>query len=139
MDEAELRRFITERFADVHVEEHPQGGTFFFHGPERMFPFATIVTSDAFDQASNLGRPGVFRLNVGVSKVTFEALFAGRVDHDPTALDELFPHPVYGMMFWVAVLNPSSATFERRVRALLAEAYEAQAAKNARRAARDGG
>jgi len=34
------------------------------------------------------------------------------------------PHPVYGKMYWVCVLNPSAETFET-VKGLLAEAYEA--------------
>ena len=40
-------------------------------------PFATIVTKDytGFDTASDLNRPGVFRLNVGVGRDTFRALF----------------------------------------------------------------
>ena len=52
------------------------GDTFFIYDPERnlegsrRFPFATIVTKDyaEFDNASDLDRPGVFRLNIGVSK-----------------------------------------------------------------------
>ncbi len=27
-------------------------------------------------------------------------------------VDRLLPHPVYGRMHWVCVLNPSAATFE---------------------------
>ncbi len=33
------------------------------------------------------------------------------------------PHPVYGRMYWVCVLNPSKATFAKEVQGLLAEAY----------------
>ena len=59
------------------------GDTFFFYAPsrdvpaDRKFPFATIVTKDygEFDGASDLNREGVFRLNVGVGKETFAALF----------------------------------------------------------------
>lgn len=32
--------------------------------------------------------------------------------YDFTALDQIMPHPVYGKMFWVCVLNPSAATFQ---------------------------
>src|SRR5919201_1444819 len=49
------------------------GDSFFFYDPDgkpsaRRMPFATIVTKDydGFDTASNLNRPGVFRLNIGV-------------------------------------------------------------------------
>lgn len=30
-----------------------------------------------------------------------------------TALNVLMPHPVYGWMGWIAVLNPTTETFER--------------------------
>ena len=84
------------------------------------------MTSDAHDQASDLNRPGVFRLNIGVSKSTFQSLFgaAPEAEHDFTALDRLMPHPVYGKMYWVCVLNPGPATSDA-VRGLLAEAYAA--------------
>ena len=86
---------------------------------------ATIVTKDyaEFDNASNLDRPGVYRLNIGVSKKTFETLFENDAVHDFTALDTLMPHPVYVSNHFVCVLNPSDATFER-LKPLLSEAYE---------------
>jgi len=72
------------------------------------------VTKDYadFDNASHLDRPGVFRLNIGVSKETYASLFPGESDHDFTALDRLMPHPVYGPNHWVCVLNPSDSTFD---------------------------
>jgi hypothetical protein len=48
--------------------------SFFFYGPEHKFPFATLVTNDAYDQASNLSRPSVFRLNIGISKQTYQSM-----------------------------------------------------------------
>src|SRR2546423_3008879 len=102
----------------LHLRPRPQP-----RGGGRM-PFATIVTKDygEFDNASNLDRPGVFRLNIGVGKETFQSLFLGDAAHDFTALDVLMPHPVYGRNHWVCVLNPSEATFER-LKPLIAEAY----------------
>jgi uncharacterized protein DUF6194 len=44
------------------------------------------------------------------------------------------PHPVYGRMLWVCVLNPSDETFETKVRQLLAEAYDLTVSKHKRRA-----
>ena len=41
------------------------------------------------------------------------------------------PHPVYGKMHWVCVLNPSAATFAK-VQELLAEAYEMAVGKRTR-------
>jgi len=88
---------------------------------------------------------GVFRLNIGISKQTYWSLFgpqparpaAGGVvetGHDFTVLDQLLPHPVYGWMSWVSVLNPSATTFET-VKPLLAEAYDLAVGKFAKRAA----
>jgi hypothetical protein len=129
------------------------GDTFFIYDPDRnlegkqQFPFATIVTKDygEFDNASNLNRAGVFRLNIGVGPETFRSLFGSprsaadeaRPEYDFTTLDQLLPHPVYATQSFVCVLNPSDETFER-LRPLLAEAY-ARAARRApsRRAARE--
>jgi hypothetical protein len=136
MDEASIRGYIVQTFPDISVVDGT-GGTFFFTDPEQKFPFATLATNDEYDQASDLNRPGVFRLNVGVSKQTFGTLFgqppASGGGYDHTALERIMPHPVYGKMYWVCVLNPSAETFET-VRGLLAEAYEAGMRQRAKRA-----
>src|SRR5690348_5369571 len=121
MDETSIREYIARAFADVDVVDAP-GGSFFFHGPDHRFPFATLATGDEYDRASNLSRPDVFRLNVGVSKPTFQSLFGARPahpgeggaegGHDFTALNRIMPHPVYGKMYWVCVLNPGEETFK---------------------------
>ncbi len=101
------------------------GDVFFIHVQDaKQFPFATIVTKNytGFDEQSQLDRPGVFRLNVGVSRETFRGLFATDAEPDYAALDVLLPHPVYAPQSYVSVLNPSDATFES-VKPLLAEAY----------------
>ena len=46
------------------------------------------------------------------------------------------PHPVYGRMYWVCVLNPSDETLETKARPLLVEAYELAVSKYNRQAAR---
>jgi hypothetical protein len=139
MDETSIRRYITETFADVDVID-ASGASFFFYDPDHMFPFATLVTNDDHDQASNLNRPSVFRLNIGVSKQTFQSLFGSgpapsgegaEGGHDFTALDRIMPHPVYGKMYWICVLNPSTETF-KRMQTLLAEAYDLAVRKRAR-------
>ena len=158
MDETSITQYITDTFDGVDVvvasrdagsPEVAWGDTFFFYDPgrqlppDRRFPFATIVTKDYgdFDRASQLNRAGVFRLNIGVSKQTFRSLFgpgatpgddAGTEGgYDFTALDRLMPHPVYGKMYWVCVLNPSADTF-KTVQPLLAEAYDLSVRKRAR-------
>ena len=162
MDESSIIRYIAETFAGVDIVrpqpgDEPEiavGDTFFIYDPQRnqddhhRFPFATIVTKDYgdFDCASNLNRPGVFRLNIGVGKETFHSLFGrqpappaetGVVDtgHDFTVLDQLLPHPVYAPQSWVCVLNPSDATFQE-IRPLLAEAYNLAVSRYTRRESR---
>jgi hypothetical protein len=117
---------ITQHIIDMLAGGHFQiadDNTFFFHDGDNKFPFATIVTKDNdFDSASQLNRPGVFRLNIGVGKETFRSLFGevpATADH--AALDTLMPHPVYAKMYWVSVINPSAKTFET-VKPLIAEA-----------------
>ena len=136
MDEATIVREITTTLAGVEGQHHA-GDWYFFTGTERMMPFATLVTSDAHDTASALHRPGIFRLNIGVSKATFGHLLGDEVDpdvgHDYAALDRVLPHPVYGRQYWVSILNPSEATFETMIRPLLAEAHARSVARVARR------
>jgi Family of unknown function (DUF6194) len=57
--------------------------------PRRRLPFATIVTRDAYERVSNLDRPGVFRLNIGVGRETYRSMF-GDLPHaspDGSVLD----------------------------------------------------
>jgi len=136
MDETSIAQYIADTFAGVETD-HNFGYTFFFYGPDHMLPFATIAAADnEYDRVSNLDRPGVFRLNIGVSKQTFQALFGtGKVDvsaYDFTALDKVMPHPEYAAQNFVCVLSPSGLTLER-VRALLAEAYELAVRRHSKR------
>src|SRR5579884_2015263 len=127
MNESEVSQYITETFEGVDVVTE-SGNSFFFynpHGvpPDHRFPFVTLMTNDLNDQFSNLNRPSVFRLNIGVGKQTFRSLFGdpsllpsmrdsvmssdeNASNYDFTALDQIMPHPVYGRMLWVCVLNP---------------------------------
>jgi hypothetical protein len=124
MTEDTLTQYLIDMLAGGHFEM-ADDNTFFFHDDGNEFPFATIVTKDsASDKASQLDRGGLYRLNIGVSKASFQALFGDAqepVDH--TALDTLMPHPVYARMHWLSVINPSAKTFER-VKPLLAEAHD---------------
>jgi hypothetical protein len=157
MNETEISRYITETLEGVDVVTD-SGNSFFFYNPDssvppdHKFPFVTLVTNDFYDQFSNLDRPSVYRLNIGIGKETFRSLFGkpsppsdgdraengseDATDYDFTALDQLIPHPVYGRMYWVCVLNPGEETFETTVRPLLAEAHDIAAGKYHRNAAR---
>ena len=152
MDQDAIIQYVTDTFTGVEVVRPTDGpgagDTFLFYDPQRnidptrRLPFATIVTKDYrdFDEASNLNRPEVFRLNIGVNRDTFRALFGHpasedstrNADYDFAALDRLMPHPAYAPQAWVCVLNPSPDTFEA-VKPLLAEAYARVATRHASR------
>jgi Family of unknown function (DUF6194) len=152
MDQDAIIQYITDTFAGVEVlrptDGPGAGDTFFFTAsqrdvdPTRRQPFATIVTKDYgdFDNLSQLDRPGVYRLNIGVSRETFRALFGylpskestKTAEYDYAALDKVMPHPVYAPQSFVCVLNPSLETFET-VKPLLAEAYFIVEARHSKR------
>ena len=138
MNEAEINQYFSETFDHVHMQL-VEGNHFYFYDTERNFPFATLMTNDVNDNASDLNRPSVFRLNIGVSKASYLALFGAKMSrneseveqtYDFTILDQMLPHPVYGRMYWVCVLNPSEATFETQVKPLLTEAYQMSVRKH---------
>lgn len=155
MNDVEMSRTILDAFADVDVVVNADNSFFFYNpdpaNPDHMFPFATLMVNDVNDDFSGLNRPGAYRLNMGVSKQTFKGLFGDHAGpsarngdasdgagghYDFTAFDRLMPHPVYGMMYWVCVLNPSAETFATRVQPLLREAYEMAVCKRQKKAAR---
>lgn len=129
--------YLLDTFDDV-VALPSWGEDAFFFNPGRVRPrgvyFATLKEKDgANDRASALDRHGVYRLNIGLTKEDYRALFGDpparpgkggivRTGHDFTAIDVLTPHPVYGWMTWVSILNPSAESFER-LKPLLANAY----------------
>ncbi|WP_420593587.1 DUF6194 family protein [Deinococcus sp.] len=126
MNEQDVLDFIHSEFQGVLLVESA-GNFFVFYSPndlaaEQRMPFATVMTNDINDGFSDLNRPGVYRLNVGVERATFAGLFGVGPTPDFTALDQLLPHPVYAASSWVCVLNPGPETF-RRMRLLIAEAY----------------
>lgn len=143
MNELEMSRYIPETFEGVDSVVEA-GNHFFFYNPDpavppdHMFPWATLMVNDVNDTFSSLDRPSIYRLNISVSKATFQSLFGtekprsmkqtGQGEpvfggYDYKALDQVMPHPVYGQMYWVCVLNPRDTTLETVVRPLLDEAY----------------
>jgi hypothetical protein len=150
MDRDTIGQYLQSHFPGVHPVS-AWGETAFFYNPQRALPrgiyFATIKTQDGeHDRASGLDRPGVFRLNLGISQSSYRSLFgppprrppAGGVvasGHDFFTLDVLTPHPVYGWMSWICILNPSEASFER-IKPLLAEAHALAMGKFAKRTTR---
>ncbi|MFE0644887.1 DUF6194 family protein [Streptomyces sp. NPDC058877] len=123
------------------------GDAFFYYAPDgqvptRTQPFGTIVTKDhPGDEASALDAPGRWRVNVRIDRATFCSLIGedprsiSRA-HDHAAVDRIVPHPVYGALGWIAVVNPGERTANTVVR-LLRAAHEAARARFARRGGPD--
>jgi hypothetical protein len=80
VDEASIITYVRETYPDADILT-AGSGTFFSCDPEKHWPnFATLVTSDEYDSASNLDRPDVYRLNIGVSKATFDSVVKPLLD-----------------------------------------------------------
>ena len=150
----ELRDHICSTLSGTRVLE-ADGDLFFLYDPdgdlppERQLPFATIVTSDHHDQVSDLSRPGVYRLSIGLTKATYTALFGapptrrdeqGVLDTgaDYAQQDRVMPHPHYASQYWVCVVAPIGATLDA-VRSMLVEAHGFAARKHANHARRTAG
>jgi len=123
-DPDEITSWITATYPDTKLAQ-AMGATFFSLNDQAWPNFATIVTTDEHDMGtpSDLARPGVFRLNIGVGKATFERLVGAMADPDYAALDTILPHPVYAKQRWLCILNPSRATFDSIVKPLITEAH----------------
>ena len=125
---------ITSSYPETDVVTIP-GAWFFSLDPEKHWPnYATIVTTDEHDMepVSDLARPGVFRLNLGVDKATFERLVGPMAEPDYAAFDTILPHPTYAAQRWISILNPTEATFEAEVVPLIALAHDRLADQRAR-------
>ena len=128
---------LTTNFAGL-IPKASWGETSLFYNPDGILPngvyFCTIKERDgANDRASQLDRPGVFRLSLGLPPGRYEQMFGPRPQRPPkggvvltaddfAATDVVMPHPVYAWMGWVQVLSPSAATFAE-IQPLLADAY----------------
>lgn len=127
MNKDDIIKTVTADFEGV-IPKASWGETSLFYNPKQQLPngvyFCTLKDKNGEnDQASQLDREGVFRLSIGISPKTYEGLFGQRparpakggivdTDDDFTELDRLMPHPIYGWMSWVQVLNPSTECFK---------------------------
>ena len=119
-----LIRLIRETYPDADFAT--MDGAAFFSLDEKHWPnFATVVWTDAFDEGSpsNLSRPGVYRVNIGLDREAFQRLAGDLRDPDFAAFDRVMPHPVYAKQRWIAILNPSHATVQDTVLPLIAAAH----------------
>lgn len=118
---------------ELGAPESAWGDMFVYDGDgptDGRHPFATVVVSDypGFDTASDLDRPGAYRVNIHVGRERFRELLgygpeshADSGAHDHREPDRLLPHPVYAAQSWVSVVNPGTRTGVL-VESLLAEA-----------------
>ncbi|MET7736148.1 DUF6194 family protein [Streptomyces sp. NPDC005402] len=112
------------------------GDAFFYCAPDGRVPpgaqpYGTVVTKNyPDDTASDLDPPDRWRVNVQVGRRALPELLGQR--HDPATADVLLPHPVYGALGWICVVNPAERTTGTVLR-LLREAHEAARARAARR------
>ncbi|MFF0628121.1 DUF6194 family protein [Streptomyces sp. NPDC004296] len=119
------------------------GDAFFYYAPDGQMPrntqpYGTIVTKNyPDDTASDLDPSGRWRVNIHIDRATFCELTEEEPrslsrPRDHSAVDVVLPHPVYGALGWISVVNPGERTEELVVR-LLRGAHDAARARSARR------
>jgi hypothetical protein len=133
MDQKAVEDFVTT-LENVEREQN-FGYEFFFVGDDHMLPFATIANTDnEYDKVSNLDRDGAFRINIGVSRETFDALVS-HIDQDGldySVLDTFLPHPDYAKQNFICILNPSGDNAQK-TKDLIREAHALAAKRLAHR------
>jgi hypothetical protein len=129
-DVDEVIQLIRDSFPDAVVATIDSAA--FFSLDEKHWPnFATVVWTDEHDEGapSNLARPGVYRVNVGVDRETFQRLVGSLEDPDYAVFDRFVPHPVYAKQRWISILNPSHATLSETLMPLIAQGHDRLAAR----------
>ena len=99
----EVIQLIRDTFPDAVVATLDSAA--FFSLDESHWPnFASVVWTDEHDMGnpSDLARDGVYRVNVGVDRETFQRLVGSQTDPDYAAFDRFVPHPVYAKQRWIA-------------------------------------
>lgn len=133
----DIQKYILTNFKGV-IPKSTWGETSFFYNPSKLLPngvyFCTIKEKDGEnDKASNLSRENVFRFSFGISKQSFENFFNIKFKRPPKGkiieskfdfnkLDFITPHPIYGWMSWICILNPSKDSFDD-IKTFLDESY----------------
>jgi hypothetical protein len=108
MNQHDLEAFIAA--LDNVQRDDSYGYTMYFVGDDHRVPFVSLAAADnEYDRVSNLDRDGVYRVNIGVTRKTFAALFgaAPTDDIDYTALNVFMPHPHYARQNFICILNPA--------------------------------
>ena len=125
MDADTLLDRVEARY-DGLVRHETWGERALFYNPDGDLPRGTYVLTvkerdGDNDRASELDRPGVYRVSFTASKEGYREQFGAPPErppkggvvttgHDFTVTDELTPHPVYAWAGWVCVLSPTEET-----------------------------
>lgn len=136
MDKQQIVDYIQSSFEGVESSEN-FGYNFFFYGSDHTLPFVTIANSDnEYDSYSKLNGPDRFRLNIGLSRASFQRLIGSDKpeisSYDFSQSDTIMPHPDYAAQSWVCIVKPSASRFEE-LKPLLQEAYDLAVARAKRR------
>lgn len=134
----ELKYNIENRYLGLNLVL-AYGEQSYFYNPDNLLPrgiyFATIKERDGVnDKASHLDRDGVYRLSFGILPKSYDVLFGTKPQRPPkggivstghlfTQQNVLTPHPVYGWINWVQILNPDIEMIDSLFK-LLDEKYE---------------
>lgn len=90
------------------------GDVFFYFSPDGSVPpgqpFATVITKNYPYEPAWQGEGSGFRVNIHVGSQGFADLLGYRPGEraatDPAAVDVAMPHPAYGELGWICVVNP---------------------------------
>ncbi|HBI0890800.1 TPA: hypothetical protein I2Z89_RS13800 [Staphylococcus aureus] len=113
MNQKDYELFINE-LPNVEHEEN-FGYSFFFVGNEHKLPFVSFADSDnEYDNVSNLDRNEIFRINIGVSKDSFNNLVNNQTNNiDYTITNTFLPHPHYSSQNYICILNPKNENIQK--------------------------
>jgi hypothetical protein len=118
-------QLVRDAFPDAAVATIDSAA--FFSLDEKHWPnFATMVWTDEHDEGvpSDLARPGVYRVNVGVDRETFQRLVGSIDAPDYAAFDRFIPHPVYAKQRWISILNPSHVSIREILMPLITAGHD---------------
>jgi len=107
---------VLEPRAGDGTPEIAWGDAFFYYAPDGQVPttvqpYGTVVTKNYPDDVScDLDRPDRWRVNVHVGRDRLRSLVGDSAPGDAVVPDVFLPHPLYGDLGWVCVVNPAERT-----------------------------
>ncbi|HIZ36574.1 MAG TPA: hypothetical protein H9815_12415 [Candidatus Ruania gallistercoris] len=116
------------------------GDVFVYFSPDGTVPpgqpFATVITKDYPYEPAWQREAGSIRVNIHVGAQVFTDLLGHPPGEgsgpEPTAVDVVMPHPAYGELGWISVVDPGERT-ARLVAEQLQAAYAAARRRHERR------